>query len=82
MRRTLWLTIVAVLLIAVSWSAGYAQTRVANFQINIEVPRGEAKVTCSRGCDWPAADGAVMCGTERCRLMFDGHGRITLGQPK
>ena len=82
MKRQLFLIVVAVLLVVASWSVGRAQTNVAPFEIAVEGPRGLIKVTCSRGCDWPADEGTLLCETERCQLMFNGHGRILLGQPR
>ena len=80
--RTLWLVVIAVLLVFGSWSVGRAQSRLASFEINIATPRGPVRVTCTRGCDWPPNDGLVQCDTEPCGLQFTEHGRIRLGQPK
>jgi hypothetical protein len=71
------------------WSAGKAQTRVSEFEIAVDAPRGQVDVTCSRGCEWfrdsgsavPTKTFTLRCDTERCRWMFNGHGRITLGMP-
>ena len=87
MRRELLLTVVAVLLVVGGWSAGRAtaQARAADFEIAIEAPRGEVRVACSRGCDWPST-GALpsidfRCDSERCRWMLSGRGPVTLGFP-
>ena len=89
MRHRALLVAGAVLLIVASWSAGRAQTRVADFEVAIDAPRGDLKVTCARGCDWPAEQGSsgmptttFRCETERCRLMLNGRGRITVGMPR
>jgi len=88
MKRELLLIVVAVVLVVAAWSAGRAtaQARVADFEIGIEAPRGEVKVTCARGCDWPSAGQlpttTFRCDSERCRWMVDGHGPITVGFPR
>ena len=88
MRREALIVVVAVLLAAAGWSVGRAQARVADFEIAIEAPRGEVKVTCVRGCDWPSGGAdplpttSFRCESERCRWMLNGHGRITLGFPR
>lgn len=87
MRRHARLVVVAALLVAAGWSAG-AQRAVADFEINVEVPRGQVTVSCARGCDWPREatsrlhTTSLVCETERCRFMFNGYGRITLGMPR
>lgn len=87
MRRQALLVVVAALLVAAGWSAG-AQRAVADFEINVEVPRGQVTVSCARGCDWPREatsrlpTTSLVCETERCRFMFNGYGRITLGMPR
>ena len=87
MRRQALLVVVAVLLVAAGWSAG-AQRAVADFEIDVEVPRGQMTVSCARGCDWPQnatsrfQTTSLVCETERCRFMFNGYGRITLGMPR
>jgi hypothetical protein len=88
MRRAQFV-LVAVLLVAVGWYAGRttAQTRVADFEISLEAPRGELNVTCARGCEWPAGAERLptttfRCESERCRWMLNGYGRITLGFPR
>jgi hypothetical protein len=86
-KRTLLGVLLAFAFIGAGWSAGKAQTRVADFEIAIDAPRGQMKVTCSRGCDWVRESGSsvptatMRCETERCRWMFNGHGPITLGMP-
>ena len=88
MKREALIIVVAVLLVVAGWLAGRgaAQVRVADFEISIEAPRGEVKVTCARGCDWPMAATLptinFRCESERCRWMADGHGPITLGFPR
>ena len=81
MRRGTFAAIVGLLVIG-AWSVGRAQTTVANFEITVETPRGPARVTCTRGCEWPANEGAVVCDSERCRWIFTGYGRVMLGQPR
>ena len=88
MKREALLVVGAVLLVVAGWSVGRAQAKVADFEISIDAPRGEVKVVCARGCDWP--NGGVerlpttsfRCDSERCRWMLNGHGRITLGFPR
>lgn len=88
MKRELLLIVVAVLLVVAGWFAGRvtAQARVADFEIGIEAPRGEVKVTCARGCDWPSTGNlptiSFRCDSEQCRWMVDGRGPITLGFPR
>jgi len=88
MKREMLLVAVGVLLVIAGWSAGQAQARVANFEIGIEAPRGDVKVTCSRGCEWPSEAGSPLptttfsCDRERCRWMLNGYGRITLDMPR
>lgn len=87
MRLAVLRIAVAFGLLIAGWSVGKAQTAVADFEIAIDVPRGDLKLICQRGCDW-AKSGTpslptitVTCETERCRAAFNGHGRITLGIP-
>jgi hypothetical protein len=88
MRRNVVFVVAALLLVVASWSAGKAQTRVADFEISIDAPRGDLKVTCARGCDWSPEQGSSVpttsfrCETERCRWVLNGHGRVTLGIPR
>jgi len=88
MKRETVIIVLAVLFVVAGWYAGRAtaQTRVGDFEISIESPRGDVKVTCGRGCDWPRT-GALptidfRCEQERCRWTFDGHGPVTLGFPR
>lgn len=80
-RRFTFMAIVS-LIVAGAWSAGRAQSRVANFEISVETPRGPLRVTCTRGCDWPANEGSLVCESDRCRWVFTEHGRVVLGQPR
>ena len=88
MKRTLFVVVTATALIGLGWSAGRAQTAVANFEISFDAPRGEVKLTCYRGCDWaregqsPIQTTSFRCEYERCSGMFNGYGRITLGMPR
>ena len=88
MKRTLLRIVLATALIGAGWSIGKAQTAVADFEIAIDAPRGEVKLTCYRGCDWAKEGGSPVpttsfrCESERCRGTFNGHGRITLGIPR
>ena len=88
MRRISLRLAVAAALIGAGWSAGRAQTRVADFEIAIDAPRGDVSLTCYRGCDWPREAGnrvpatSFRCETERCRATFNGHGRIRLEAPE
>ena len=88
MNRTMLRIVLAIVLIGAGWSVGKAQTAVADFEITVDAPRGEARVTCFRGCEW-AKEGTMrsptitfQCDAERCRSTFNGHGRITLGMPR
>lgn len=87
MKRTLLRIVLATALIGAGWSVGKAQTAVADFEIAIDAPRGEVKLTCYRGCDWVKEGGSPIpttsfrCESERCRGTVNGHGRITLGMP-
>ena len=85
-RQLMFAGCVAVMTVA-AWIAGAAQARVADFSTTVDAPVGELKVTCSKGCDWPgeasAPPGSIAyrCASQPCRLMFDGRGRILVGQP-
>jgi hypothetical protein len=81
MNRRLMLALLVILAVFGAWTAGRAQTNVANFQFTVEAPRGPVKITCERGCDWPAKEGELVCDTERCRWIFTGRGRVLVGQP-
>jgi hypothetical protein len=87
MRTGILLVAIAAVLVLVGWSAGRAQARVADFYVTVDAPTGEIRATCSRGCDWPATPGesppviTYRCQSQPCRLIFNGHGRVTLGQP-
>jgi hypothetical protein len=88
MNRTMLRIVLAIVLIGAGWSVGKAQTAVADFEITVDAPRGEARVTCFRGCEWakkgtiPSPTITFQCDTERCRSTFNGHGRITRGMPR
>jgi hypothetical protein len=65
----------------VPWNA---QARVAGLEIAIDAPRGDVKVTCSKGCAWGEQGSSTQtssfsCDAERCRAAFNGHGRNTFG---
>lgn len=84
MKRTLLRIVLAVGFIGAGWSLGNAQARVADFEITIDAPRGDVRLTCSRGCAWgekgsPSQTTSFRCETQRCRGTFNGHGRITIG---
>jgi hypothetical protein len=87
-KRTLLRIVLATALIGAGWSVAKAQTAVADFEIAVDAPRGELKLTCSRGCDWVKEEGnsiptiSFRCESERCRGTFNGHGRILLGMPR
>jgi len=73
---------------AAAWSVGFAQARVADFEISIDAPTGETRVKCSKGCDWfPTGAGATSlinyrCERQPCQLRFNGRGRIMVGMPR
>ena len=77
----------AAALVFAGWSAGKAQTKVADFEIAIDAPRGSVKVLCHRGCEWARDPGtalqtiSVQCDTDRCKTIVNGHGRVMLGMP-
>jgi len=50
--------VLAIVLIGAGWSVGKAQTAVVDFEITVDAPRGEARVTCFRGCEW-AKEGTI-----------------------
>lgn len=52
MKRTLIRIVLATAFVGAGWSLGRAQTQVAEFEIAVDSPRGDVKLTCSRGCDW------------------------------
>jgi len=87
MRIPLWQFALVAVLIAAAWSVGRAQTRAADFEITIDAPRGEVRLVCARGCDWPGAASVTSqtatfnCQMERCQATYTGHGRVTLGMP-
>lgn len=88
MKRTLIRIVLATAFVGAGWSLGRAQTQVAEFEIAVDSPRGDVKLTCSRGCDWSreVSQGFVsaitfQCQTDRCIGMLNGHGRIMRGIP-
>lgn len=87
MKRRLLTIAVAVILVVAGWLVGRttAQARVADFELSIEAPRGEMRLMCSRGCDWPStgALGSIsyQCDSEQCRWTINGRGPVTLGFP-
>ena len=87
MRRIAALVVFSVILVLVAWSAGRAQSRVANFYVTVDAPSGELKITCSEGCDWPTTPGekthviVTRCERQPCRVMFNGNGRVRLEAP-
>ena len=62
---------IATALIGVGWSISKAQTAVADFEIAVDAPRGDVKLTSSRCCDWGKREGnpsrttSFQCETER-----------------
>jgi hypothetical protein len=86
MKRAITLCAVAVMLVLVAWSAGRAQSRMADFYVTVDAPTGEIRATCSRGCDWPATPGepssaiVYRCQSQPCRLVFDARGRVIVGK--
>ena len=89
MQRRLVLVACVLVLVIVAWTLGSAQAQreVANFQVTVDAPPGELKVTCSRGCNWTGVDHPIRdaivyrCASLPCRLIFNGNGRIIVGQP-
>ena len=89
MRRRLMLVGCVLVLVVAAWGLGSAQARreVADFQVTVDAPPGELRVTCSKGCDWSGIDHPIpdaivdRCASLPCRLIFNGNGRITVGQP-
>jgi hypothetical protein len=87
MRLKVMLGAVAIMLVAAGWSAGSAQQSVADFYLTIDAPSGELKITCSRGCDWPAERGnppqtiASRCERTPCQVTVNGRGQIRIGMP-
>ena len=74
--------------VAAAWSAGFAQARVADFEILVDAPPGEMRVMCSKGCDWSPGVAAAAtsfisyrCERQPCQLRFNGRGRIMVGIP-
>jgi hypothetical protein len=74
--------------VAAAWSAGFAQARVADFEILVDAPPGEMRVMCSKGCDWSGGATAATtsginyrCERQPCQLRFNGRGRIMVGIP-
>jgi hypothetical protein len=63
------------------------QVPVANFEIAINAPTGETKVTCSRGCDWASERTDVrtisfQCETDRCVGVLNAHGKVIRDMPR
>ena len=86
LTRTLLRILLALSFVAVGWSFGVAQGPVADFEITIEAPRGDGKLTCSRGCDWRNEPGVspnqtitIRCESEKCLRTYNGRGRVTIG---
>ena len=71
--------------VAAAWSAGFAQARVADFEVRIDAPTGQMRVFCSKGCDWSGGGlpDAILyeCDRQPCQLLFNGRGRIKVGMP-
>ena len=51
MRRVVLRTLVALVLIALGWAAGKAQTTQSDFELVVKSPSGETTVECRRGCN-------------------------------
>ena len=76
MRRVAVRTVMALLLVALGWAAGRAQTPQPDFELIVDAPSGQTNVVCKRGCElaWverghQTATGqfTFACkGTERC----------------
>lgn len=87
MRLKVMLCAVAVLLVVGGWSAGRAQSSVADFYITIDAPPGNVRVNCTRGCDWPAEGGSPAqtivsrCERTPCSLIVNGRGQVRVGMP-
>ena len=88
MRSRLILVGCVLILTVSAWKLGSAQTRAADFYVTVDAPVGELKVTCAKGCDWRGDQGdpttnaiVYRCASQPCRLIFNGKGRITMGQP-
>lgn len=68
-------------------SGGGARTTAAGFEIAINAPRGELKITCARGCDWNAGTAGAgrlisfTCEQARCTNVFSGAGPVAHGDP-
>jgi hypothetical protein len=43
-------TALAVILVALGWAAGSAQTSMPDFELIVDAPGGETNVRCVRGC--------------------------------
>jgi hypothetical protein len=91
MTRTVAGVILAVGLVAIGWSAGRAQTTVADFEMTITTPVGRTTIQCSRGCDFtegvstppslpsPNPTFAIQCSgreVQQCVTTINGHGVI------
>ena len=50
MRRVLIHVAIAFVLVAVGWAVGRAQTRLGDFEIEIDAPGGSTRIECVRGC--------------------------------
>jgi hypothetical protein len=78
-RIILRIVLIAGLLVA-GWSAGKAQTTVADFELSVRVANGKMTLICGRGCDWPGATPATIsvdCTTNApCRGTVTGHGLV------
>ena len=73
-------------LVTAAWSAGFAQARVADFEIAVDAPTGDMRVICSKGCDWSGSGAAASfinyrCERQPCQLRLNGRGRIMVGMP-
>ena len=84
MKRFAFVLLILVAMTA-AWSAGFAQARVADFEIRIDAPTGAMRVFCSKGCDWSGSglpDAMTYeCDRQPCQLLFNGRGRIKVGMP-
>ena len=59
MTRIVFRVVIALALVGAGWSAGRAQSPVADFEFTVNAPKGTVILTCHRGCNWSGPQGQI-----------------------
>jgi len=51
MQRTKVQIVLAIVLVCFGWAVGRAQTSAPDFELVVDAPSGDTKITCVRGCE-------------------------------